>query len=56
MPTEPPLTAYERWMVQSNLDTIRSTDITVSEQAEILRANGYFRVAKALCELADEEN
>jgi hypothetical protein len=46
------LSAYEQWMVRSNLDTIRTTGVTVAEQVAILRANGYGRVAQAVEERA----
>jgi hypothetical protein len=42
------LSAYEQWMVRSNLETIRETGVTVAEQAALLRANGYLRVAAAV--------
>jgi hypothetical protein len=42
------LSAYERWMVRSNLETIRETDVTAAEQAAMLRANGYSRIAGAV--------
>ena len=42
------LSPYERWMVRSNLETIRTTDVTVAAQVELLRANGYQRLAEAV--------
>jgi hypothetical protein len=42
------LSAYEQWMVTSNLKTIRETRVTAAEQAAILRANGYSRIADAI--------
>lgn len=44
----PELNPYERWMVQSNLETIASTAVTAEEQAARLRANGYPRIADAV--------
>lgn len=49
------LSPYEQWMVRSNLDTIRETGVTVEDQAALLRANGYPRIAQAVVELAAEE-
>lgn len=45
---ERPLTAYERWMVKSNIETAR-TEGTAAVVAT-LRTNGYLRVAKAVDE------
>lgn len=42
------LDAYERWMVSSNLRTIRETNVTAAEQAALLRANGYPEIAAAV--------
>jgi hypothetical protein len=42
------LTTHEQWMVASNLETVRKTGVTLQEQAAVLRANGYFRVADAV--------
>lgn len=42
------LSAFECWMVRSNLDTAREQGITLREQSERLRANGYHRVADAV--------
>lgn len=47
-----PLTPCEQWMVLSNLETIRTTGVTASEQAALLRANGYHRIAQAVEEAA----
>lgn len=52
MSTYETLSAYEQWMVDSNLKTIRSTDVTPAKQAALLRANGYPRIAKAVEEMA----
>jgi hypothetical protein len=49
------LTAYERWMVRSNLGAMRATGTTAAQQAAILRANGYFRVAAAVEATARDE-
>ena len=46
------LSPYEQWMVRSNLKTIRETDATLTEQAALLRANGYPRIAAAVEEWA----
>jgi hypothetical protein len=48
MTTYEQLSPYEQWMVRSNLETIRSTSVTVTEQAAVLRANGYLRIAEAV--------
>jgi hypothetical protein len=42
------LSPYERWMVQSNLATVRTADVTLAEQVARLEANGYARVAAAV--------
>lgn len=42
------LSPFERWMVRSNLKTMRSTGATVAEQAAALRSNGYPRIAAAV--------
>lgn len=52
MSTYDTLDPYERWMVDSNLETIRSTDVTPAKQAALLCANGYPRIAKAVEEMA----
>jgi hypothetical protein len=44
------LSPYERWMVNANLETIRSTTVTADEQVALLQANGYPRVAQAVAE------
>jgi hypothetical protein len=44
------LSPYEQWMVRSNLETIRSTGVAAAEQAALLRANGYPRIAEAVAE------
>lgn len=42
------LSPFERWMVKSNLETIRSTGVSISEHTAILRANGYPSIAAAV--------
>jgi hypothetical protein len=42
------LDAFERWAVQSNLQTARENGITLRAQADRLRANGYADIAAAL--------
>lgn len=42
------LSAYEQWMVKSNLVTACEEGRTAREQAAILRANGYDRIADAV--------
>jgi hypothetical protein len=49
------LTAYEQWMVRSNLGAMRATGTTAAQQAAILRANGYLRVAAAVEATARDE-
>jgi hypothetical protein len=49
------LTAYERWMVRSNLGAMQATGTTAAQQAAILRANGYLRVAAAVEATARDE-
>lgn len=49
------LSPYEQWMVRSNLDTIDSTGTNAAEQAALLRANGYARIAQAVEEMARTE-
>lgn len=41
------LSAYEQWMVQSNLDRIAGGENAVAVVA-VLRANGYARIADAV--------
>jgi hypothetical protein len=41
------LTPYERWMVKSNLETIRQ-GTPAADQVAILRANGYPKIADAV--------
>lgn len=48
------LSPYEQWMVRSNLETIRSTGVTVAEPSALLRANGYPQIAQAVEELGME--
>jgi hypothetical protein len=48
------LSAYEQWMVKSNLKSAREDGRTPHEQAELLRGNGYHRVADAV-EASGEE-
>lgn len=43
------LSAYEQWMVRSNLETIDS-GVAASGQIAILRANGYDRIATAVAQ------
>jgi hypothetical protein len=50
----PTLSAFELWMVESNLRTIRETDVTPREQAALLRANGYPEIAAAVEAAASE--
>ena len=48
MPQQPPpLSAFEEWMVKSNLNTIQK-GTPASEIVAKLRANGYLRVATAV--------
>lgn len=42
------LSPYEQWMVRSNLQTIRETNVTAAEQVAVLIANGYARIAEAV--------
>lgn len=49
------LSAYERWMVRSNLETIRQ-GMPVQEQVALLRANGYPTIADAVQKAWDEAN
>lgn len=49
------LSPYEQWMVRSNLETIRVTDVTAAEQVAVLRANGYARIADAVEEIVPME-
>jgi hypothetical protein len=42
------LTPYERWMVTSNLKTIQETGVAPIDQAALLRANGYPKIAEAV--------
>jgi hypothetical protein len=50
------LPPYEKWMVRSNLETIRNGDATVADLAAHLRMNGYARIAAAVEEIANDSN
>ena len=36
-----PLNPFKRWMVQSNIKTIRDTGVSVTEHVKLLEVNGY---------------
>lgn len=55
MPTPRELDPFERWMVRSNLETIKSGE-DPERLIAILRANGYIRVADAVAEKVKEGN
>lgn len=55
-PPSPPLTSYEKWAVQSNLDHIKR-GFDAKERIAQLRINGYERTADAVefCVLVAEQ-
>jgi hypothetical protein len=48
------LSPYEKWMVRSNLQTIREHGIPAAHQAAIVRANGYPQIADAILEFSPD--
>lgn len=47
---EVPLSPFERWMVNSNLQRIADGENPTATQIAILRANGYHRVAAGVAQ------